>query len=64
MLGCVRPQLGAAHVHVILQSKACNERKDINMDILLLANWQNLWWPQTDIFKKVEVGFSHLGNFF
>ena len=24
-----------------LKLKACNESKDVNMDILLLANWQN-----------------------
>ena len=38
-----------------IKSKACNESKDVNMDILLLANWQkvkcsgghvvcNYWW--------------------
>ena len=41
---CQATAVAKFHVHVILQllkSKACNESKDVNKDILLLTNWQN-----------------------
>ena len=42
---CIRPQPWRSFMFTLfcicLKSKACNESKDVNMDILLLANWQN-----------------------
>ena len=43
-LVCQATAMAQFHAHVILQLlkiKSCTENKDINMGILLLANWQN-----------------------
>ena len=43
-LVCQATAVAQVHVHVILRclkSKACNESKDVNMDIMPLGNWQN-----------------------
>ena len=44
-LVCHATDVSQFHVHVIFQLfkiKSLQESKDVNMDILLLANWQNL----------------------
>ena len=43
---CVRPQQWRSFIFTLFcscsKSKACNERKDVNIDILLLANWKTI----------------------